>query len=582
MDAAAFAAYEKSTATGQRGNLLRRPQSSTLPTVEEQKALPFHSKTVDTMKLGKLRSMMSDKRHQRWSDLWRMLTRPDAYGAVPSTRVAISRDFLPAHAQKLAADGIAHRVDAAEETQRPTRAGGRAFCVKETKPEGERLRAIYWPKYLNEVLDKHYAADMDLQHVSQYTDAGGADAACCGDLAISFFQVEIPPEFRPWFRFRAADGVLYEYTRLPMGHKVSAELMQIAVETVAGMAHACTNDLKHTVFCPKDSKRGTRPDLVTHVWIDGFRTAGTTELVAAAFKKIRANADHVGVTWKPGTFNAAKQYDFNGVHFDHVTKKVRVAGKTMSKLRTFRGAIIDRPPASARISEYEAMTSRLIFCAGVLDIPLAYYYNVIKCVNRYINRLNRTGDDEEVNLARECPYEFKRLSHWFAAAKRNKRINRPPGAPRYDIVYCDASTKGWGCYIILASGELIIHGGKWPKGTDVSTGNMAVLEARAVSNTFEACGHRLTKLRDVDLRIDNSSVVAGLRRGIARSANLNASLVHSLRWLDDHKIEYTVQYVRSIDNLSDGPSRGDFSLRDEEYAPAWVRGLSRGAVGRAA
>jgi hypothetical protein len=129
---------------------------------------------------------------------------------------------------------------------------------------------------------------------------------------------------------------------------------------------------------------------------------------------------------------------------------------------------------------------------------------------------------------------------------------------------------------LLATGEIAITGAPWPRGTDTSSGNMAVLEATAVELSINAFGTRLLQRRNVDLRIDNTSVTAGYLRAIARSAPLNERIAAPLLWLRDNDIMYTATYVRSADNWADEPSRNRPTRAE---APPHV---SRGEVGRVA
>ncbi len=487
-----------------------------------------------------------------------MLTCPDKYGVVPSSFVPISEHFSSRHAETLCEHDIASRVTTEIETLRPTLNGCLAFTVKETKETGDRLRAILSPWRLNDALDLHYKSNMNLRHVSAYVDAVRADTALVGDLAVSFFQVPIPLAARAWFRFRAADGQLYEYNRMSMGHKNAAELMQILTETIAGCPHATT-----------DATHQTHPALVHDVWVDNLRLAGAARHVASAREIVARNAAHCGVTFKEPGLEITKQYDFIGVTFDHAARTVCVAPKTVAKI----GKAVER---SAPTTYYEALTSRLIFAAGVLRLPLAEFYDAIRTVNRYVNNLNRTGVDAVIDIARLEPEAFRVLQLWRHLALLSCFIKKPPSR-LMDIAYVDASQKGWGVYIILATGELVIHGAAWPPGTDVRPCRMAALEAQAVANMFKLCGARFAERRNVDLRIDNRAVSSAMRRGVARAPELNARLAEPLAMLAAEQVRYTVSEVPSAHNWADAPSRLLSAVRAVEPID-W----SRGGEGRVA
>ena len=276
---------------------------------------------------------------------------------------------------------------------------------------------------------------------------------------------------------------------------------------------------------------------------------------------------------EPPTVSA--HYDFIGVCFDHAKSSVTVAKKTRLKLG-------DAVPRRALASVYAALTARLIFCAGALRLPLACFYRAFKTVNRYVNQYNRDGADFSIDLARTDSAAFRLLQQWHGLALGAKHVDaRADDGALFDIAYIDASLWGWGCYIILASGELVIHGGKWSSAIDTSSsGQMANLEARAVENTFMYCGRRFCDRRNVDLRIDNSSVAHGMRRGLARTDNINERIKSALTFVADENIYCTVQLIKSEDNLADAGSRG----LPTDHLRAVAHGVprSRGWVGRVA
>ena len=61
--------------------------------------------------------------------------------------------------------------------------------------------------------------------------------------------------------------------------------------------------------------------------------------------------------------------------------------------------------------------------------------------------------------------------------------------------------------------------------------------------------------RNVDFRIDNTSVESGIRRGAARSPDIVEVLKHPIEFLSAFDVQATVAYVKSADNLADAKSR---------------------------
>jgi hypothetical protein len=183
-----------------------------------------------------------------------------------------------------------------------------------------------------------------------------------------------------------------------MGHRVSAELMQLVVETIAG----CTHAVKHH----NDQNWRTHND----VWIDGFRIAGTRADVDDALARSLRIATTINATFKTPP-SISTDYDFIGVRFKHAPTggSVRVADKTIKKLpQTIRHA--------ESATSLESLVARLIFAAGVLRIPLAQHYFALKWVNRKVNQLNRGVLQPDEIIA--IPHAARRsLAAWLSQAR---------------------------------------------------------------------------------------------------------------------------------------------------------------------
>ena len=303
----------------------------------------------------------------------------------------------------------------------------------------------------------------------------------------------------------------------------------------------------------------------------GIRLSGRRDRVKDALQHVLATAAAINATFKEPP-QIADKYTFIGVEFDHTTPSVRVADKTRRKLPS-------SSPTSSSVSELGILVSRLIFAAGVVRKPLADYYMTIKWVNRQVNALNRGGDDKLVEIPRSLRPQ---LAQWLADAKTTLKLDRatPIADNNPDVLYTDASSHGYGAVLFMANGEIAISGAAWPADVDKTSGNMAALEAQAVSNAIEEFAQRLLVRKNVELRIDNTSVVAAVRRAIARSPNVNDRIAPALRWLAQHDIAYTVSYVATGDNAADAPSRGQPSTSAE--AVMHISNASRGEAGRVA
>ncbi len=82
------------------------------------------------------------------------------------------------------------------------------------------------------------------------------------------------------------------------------------------------------------------------------------------------------------------------------------------------------------------------------------------------------------------------------------------------------------------------------------------LEARAFSFGAQCFLAKIKKHETVEVRIDNTSVVAATRKGHAKSMQLNDELKAVLDDLAKGKTLFRVAYVASAKNPADEPSRG--------------------------
>ena len=503
-------------------------------------------------------------------------------------------NLLPQHGARLVKDKIASRVP------NDQRNDSQAFCIPffvvEEKDGKERLRFICWTEEINNMLEDDYTPQMSqLQHSSRFVDAVRDECAATGDLKISFFQVEIPEKYRKYFRFFDVADDLYEMNRLPMGLKTSAEIMQLIVETLAGVPSA----VKPSAYINGEKVSLCNKRLTTRVWIDGFQSSGPRAECEAAAERIRKVGAWCGVTWKDGV-KVEDKYDFIGIHFDHNIHRVTVAEKTLKKLPLHYNS-----KKQVNVTQLEKDISRLFFCSGVLRIIPAHFYYSIKWVNRQIAKLNKEGDDFAVTLP---PSVVTALNSWLEKSKsflelppttttkssassefnnNNNNSSSSSASKRqtFDILFTDASITGWGAFFITPTGEVAIIGGKWPPEMDASSKTIAYLEARAAFLALTHFKQRLLRNKNVDIRIDNSSVGCGLIKGKAKdSPQLNEDLKPSLDWLVSHDFCYSIKHVDTKENWADGPSRGSVDPKLLRLTRTEVSTINenRGSLGRQA
>jgi hypothetical protein len=530
-------------------SITHRSNSTRLPTPAQLAELKLHVQKIDTIHLDKLTSLMSSDKQVRFNHLFELLTTPNME---PSEHMPAST-LLTRHAQHLVDCCVAERA-----TPEPTRGAGIPFVVVETKADEhgglfERLRFIFWPKRHNEFLKRSgYECKVDLKHISAYLDRILTECGAVADVACGFFQIAIPEHARAWFRFQDADGNTFQMTRLPMGISIAVEIMQLTTETVAGSPKTCAP--QHVI-----------PNVIQHVWIDDVRITGQQHKVEIAIDRIEERARYVRMTLKHHVrgeqWLAATEYDFLGVRWDHNGKTVTLGRKTLSKLPQSIGSTMTA-------GAIEGLIARLIYAAGVLRIPLVQYHWALKWCTRLCNKLNRGYHDPDTLLSvPDCVR--KELQRWLIAAKTAKIIDRIT-CRGTAVLFTDASLLGWGAILIDDAGRVLVQGAAWPT-VQTESGDISKLEADAARLAINKFQDVILRLRSLELRVDNTSVLSAFRRGIARAESINIALRGVITWLAEHSVILTVSYVKSAENPADPISRGmphstsavDSALRDE-------------------
>jgi hypothetical protein len=529
-------------------SVVHKASSSKTPTDEQRRTVRLHVKqTGAPMNMANIYDMAQPAVAERLRYCMRCVEQPQSLGMKPSSTVRAS-NYMRAHADQLIGAGILRVVTDDMLRDRPTRGDGLMFVVLELDSDGnERLRSICYPETLNNFLTPEvYTAQLpQLGHPAKFADAVREEIAAEGDLAMAFHQVPLSEEASTWHRVRDDSGRLLEWRRLGMGNRPACEIMQLITEIISGVpARVKPEFAVHNV--------------VHQQYVDGFVVSGNDAEVRAAEQKISNNSIRVGAAWKkPGT-RVSKHVTFIGGERDHQAHTIRVAAKTRAKMPL-------ELPKRMQARELVALTSRLIWATGLLRIPLARFYLCIKWANRKANQLNRDfvskKDGRHIRSETiEVPAGIRAMFNTWLVLARKERYFAPGGEPdvkaqRHDTLFVDASTSwGWGCYFFGADGSIAVYGAPWPEGTDTS--NISRLEALGTRLSLEAFRERLAGNKNVDIRIDNTSVVAAMTRGLARSQNVNNELIGALEYLAENDFTYTVAYVKSKDNWADAPSRG--------------------------
>lgn len=496
-----------------------------LPTAPEELAAPLHVKPVSPLDLPAVLDMMASSRRARFEQVFNIVKR-----FTPTK----SNQFTPLPQQDgdaLLAAGIA---EAAEDKSAVGLA--HAFSVVEEKSGKLRRRFILDPRELNDWLENEYKADVPLPHVSALLDAAHQEYAACEDFASGFHQVRLPQQLRHLFRFRCGNNIM-QLTRLPMGLATAPELFHTIASTLAG----------DPVFCvpAKRAPKKVRID----VWIDNVRFTGPINAVKQAKTDFVQRCTDVSATLNtdPKDRQEGRNYTFCGVRFGPGV--VSVSEKTHRRVTTVMPKLRAGHITNA---ELEALFGRLWFASAVLGISARDFWWTIKSARRRLADVNRgvRSLNEEAQLSTSA---LAGLVKWTSLVVENN-----PRSPPKDFqphasytLYSDASNAGWGAVLINdETQQVYIAGGRWQDAFD----SINTAETRAIALGIESFKDHIVPGVSLLLRIDNTSALAGVKKGRANSHAINAELANIVPRLAG--IKYSAEYVASAANLADAPSRG--------------------------
>jgi hypothetical protein len=257
-------------------------------------------------------------------------------------------------------------------------------------------------------------------------------------------------------------------------------------------------------------------------------------------------------------------YDFLGIRWNHNNNTVELAKKTKQKLPEFI-------PDQMTAHELEGLIGRLIFVAQFHQEPLVNHYWLLKWARRFFNALNN-GKLEPSAIVNIPPSASFSLKKWLIAAKIPHKVrfsnfskNKNNNNNKSGVLFTDASFLGWGGVLLLNDGSIHVVGGKFSSSDH--NNNIAVAENMAVNNSIRDLKEILATLSRVDILVDNTSVEAGLRRGMPRSEALAESVKKFWNQILNINIFITVGRVSTKLNPADSISRGK-SLEFEKLEQA--------------
>ena len=365
---------------------------------------------------------------------------------------------------------------------------GSLFSVVEE--EKKRRRPISWPKALNKAVEDKIP-QVELQDPIEHARIDKNVWAATFDIKASFFQVELPPRTREFFGLMTNCGC-HRFKRLPMGFNASPFVM---------------NEI--TKLCAATGVSKVRTD----VYIDNVRfTSASKEKVILASKIFKERCDEFGITLNEEPGNTPHMNgDFLGLNFNYATGEVKLAQKTLNKIRK---ATIN---TTATKREYLALFGLTLFCTRALRIQPARYFNQMKFIRK---RCAGEDLDEEIPIWPSC---VRGWESWLNELQKNKPTRHEAGnaeAPDATL-FTDASVIGWGA-VLVKGHDVHTVAGRWPSPIDCS--EISTYEAEAVAIATDSLAHLLRDCKTIIIRTDNNPTLFTLKKGCAKEFELNEAI----------------------------------------------------------
>ena len=243
-----------------------------------------------------------------------------------------------------------------------------------------------------------------------------------------------------------------------------------------------------------------------------------------------------------------QQVTFVGMDIDHQRRTVAVAEKTRSKLPR------DECPATIAAGDLEKLIGRLIFAAGVCNLPLVNYYFVMKWCKRVFNKLNN-GTMHPTNILdfNKAPAVRHELTKWISSAHETSQVSSArPGRTAH--LFVDATRKGWGAVLILPNNNVITIGGAFDEEIEINFAEMLSIEL-ALLEFKETLFDPKSGISHVVIHSDNTSVENNVRRGMCGADGLVEPLRAILLRFRNSTVSFDIVRVATTRNAADKPSR---------------------------
>jgi hypothetical protein len=396
-----------------------------------RKGYSLHAKHVQPLNVSKLKELVAagSKLEEELEAALVFLTSHKPYEATKCSGLRVTR-LDREQLDKLLEVGKIERVTEEMERDCPTK----AYCLLFTVPEDDkrRLRPIMHPEDVNKSLLRTVKVKFSTREQLHAPLRKKRLWAIHMDMAAWFDQLPISSKIRSYFRFRDADGNLYQSTRLPMGASHSV-------------------DVAHTIM--KALVANLPSNVIVDIYVDNVRILGENKAdVLEAAKMFARNAQSVGATVNELagggdvesllTQGLAGQPEatFLGEEYDLSAGAVRASSKTLKKL-DFSWSNRTNWTRKGLAAHY----ALLFYASATLRISPAGYFNAMRLLRRFSQTMTRQPGTWNWPVGEMlAPSAVAELEAWTRAVMRNEwQVQAHPPRPTKHIV-CDASAWGFG------------------------------------------------------------------------------------------------------------------------------------------
>jgi hypothetical protein len=259
--------------------------------------------------------------------------------------------------------------------------------------------------------------------------------------------------------------------------------------------------------------------------------------------------------------------DWCGVSLDMSAKTVRLTSKVLKKL-----AVSWKYRSIWTWRSFAAHIGLLFWAWGIIDLPMADYFEVLRFVSQSSQHLQAADENEWQKPAAVWPSVWPPLQAWTELALQNLPRTVPEHhAPEW-LMEVDASRWGWGYFAVNdATGEVRMHGEPWSRQMEFRFGNKlrrsTFAEPHGIHN---ALCHLLSARGPHRVRLGTDSTVAraSFERGFnSHSYDIN-EVLRKNREVFGAAFDIELLHVAGVTNVADSLSRGGRPLTPDEIIAA--------------